>query len=729
MLSAETYRIKQVFSPLTQYVVPPYQRNYVWDKRKWTRLWLDIRAAAERVDRPHFFGAIVIRNDSWAAIDGPRRFMIVDGQQRLTTTQVFLAALRDLAVARRLPDIVKEEIRDVTTNIGVQTVRQQLKVLPALINYQNFREVLVGPDPADEPPADRSLSEAHRYFIAEIGNYVDAARDPAAAVANILQSVRDRLYLVVLTLDDVDDAQAIYERLNSAGVPLRSSELIRNHLLDLCVKRGNDLDQIYRDYWAPLDDIPPSHRDNFLRSYLIAQTGREVQPTELFANFRDYAAQHEANPIGLLEQVARFGAIYSRFADNTGLDGIERQFAAHQQATRVFAFMPVVVRLCSMYSPDERAKAFAILDSYLVRRHVCSRPATGYTRMAVTLIKKLDDNPDDPAAVLNAYFMTQQWPTDEAVRTAIRTWETGTRPGTKFWQRKQVTKYLILLAESQLNTRYVEQVEWDLSKLTIEHLMPQGWHPADWPLRATTKTTKDKERRARGKAIFTLGNLTLTTEDLNGHLGNKRWDRKHQALTTLSRFELNRDARSTPADFATAADILKRGDFLAELICGALPHGSAITLAPNVPSMDEVSVDDLPVEDLAPEGLVDEIDADDLSLSDQPDVEELETDHGEEPDEAEGSDDSNGTNNEAEQAPVEPTGPPALLPTIDTTLRPAVRIRAALRSGPLTYEELAATAGLDTERVRSWLDKDSIASVMKTTKDGQPAGVLRPSKK
>lgn len=719
MKKAYTCEIDRIFSDRARYVVPPFQRNYVWTGAKWDLLWQDVLACAARPDRGnHFLGAIVLQDDDTVEIGHPKSTFVVDGQQRLTTIQILIAAIRSAAEQAGLAALVERTLdltyidRDVT----------QPKLVTALADAEGFALAIGGSAAATRRSNDEPTHvQAYRWFLRCIRDWLATQPDPADALPRLLDIVTKRLYVVVADLHDHDDPQAIYERLNSGGEPLRASELIRNHILHRCRRQGIPVTEAYAQYWESLDDgawyvrAPGSTEaeiDVFLRSYLILETRTEVSERQLFPPFRDYVATQEDDLRGMLGRIVESAELFRRLRTGAGLLPHERRFAERMRAAGVYAFMPVVMHLFATYSPDQRRPALDALESYVLRRIICSRPSRNYPGMVVPLLRALTPEAD-PGAVVSEYLAARGWPTDAAVRDAIETWNA--------YGRRRLAKELLLLAEQQYSGRHAEPIVFASPDLSVEHLMPQAWREEEWPVDAATEEEAMRERADRKRYIPTLGNLTVITPDLNGAMGNRSWAEKYPALTRHSRLRIN---QVLPATFASAADIRRRGAFLAELIVAALvaPPGTGQARADGGPP--PASADGVLSERPSGEPTATTVVAAGTDTGDDPvgsgdllDDTEVDTD----PDTETDTDVDPDTDAEAdgdEGARADAAGSTGF----------AARIRAALAEagGALTYIELAEATGLPRSRIRKRLQRRTISGVVPTIKNGMIAGKLRP---
>lgn len=341
--------LSQLFNHSRRYVIPLFQRGYVWTlEDNWEPLWMDIVGQTERLREAgtgasdglqrHFLGAIVL-----AAEDARVRHVtdhgVIDGQQRLTTLQLLLAAFRDVVAPLQDEDLTRE-LTKLTVNEGKwQVPDESFKVWPTVAGRELFRELMTTGSRAEverkHPPlrhrkktlARPPLVEAYLFFSTKIEQYLrgaslthDDAGEPvlepsaepsppdAERARYLLEALTSYFQLVAVELDDDDDPQVIFETLNARMVPLTASDLIRNYVFLEGMRKDLDLDQLYFGGWDHFESDPTSATDsrpywpgvtkqgrrNYRRMdllcfhYVTMRTGREVQIKQIFHAFQDW---------------------------------------------------------------------------------------------------------------------------------------------------------------------------------------------------------------------------------------------------------------------------------------------------------------------------------------------------------------------------------------------------------------------------------------------------------
>ena len=599
-MQAHPRSIFALFDGKRRYIIPLFQRQYVWNKeRQWHPLWRDIRAKADevleqRVDAPpHFLGAIVINQlRIWG--DQVPAHDVIDGQQRLTTFQIVLAALRDVANEFGVSAIADEVLR-YTRNDGIMEDEEQekYKVCPTRADIQHFRHVMdLGSRAALEkeyPPQFRrkkllprpSMVEAYLYFYEKIYSFV-SGDDSKTRTRAIYSALRDRLQLVSIELEEKDDPQVIFETLNARGEPLLPSDLLRNFIFLRATRQKEEAKRLYDKYWSSFDLLPddPAKPDGarfwkveerqgrlkrprldlFMQHFLSFKTKQEVNPGSLYREYREW-----------MERDRPYASVEAELADLTRLAALFRQFLVPDAKTRsgIFAARLRDLDTTTVYPlllglmVDERIAPGALdgiitdLESFLVRRMICRRTIKNYNRLFLQVAAELNEAAKVTGVIDRAVFQTSllsktgeavDWPSDKDLETA---WMTS--PIYDVLSAAKVEMVLVAL-DGELRTRKGEKITIN-DELTIEHVMPQEWEE-NWPL-----PPGHASEIAREAALHTFGNLTLLTQALNGSVSNGAYGTKRGEITAQSALRLNAYFQ-TVADWDEAAIALRGKDLL-----------------------------------------------------------------------------------------------------------------------------------------------------------------------
>ena len=572
-MDAKPRSLKDVFEVQCRYMVPLYQRPYVWKREEqWEPLWEDIQALAERYlrkdsFRPHFMGAVVLEQLSNATGTLDIR-QIIDGQQRFTTLQIIIEAACDVCEA--LGAIAVSNARDLrllTRNVPREGNHDEIyKVWPTNLDRKHFRQVMEAGTPAelhqyyDGQPTDGvgyAIADGYLFFYEKIMAWLKS--DDEAQLKSKLDAFQNALYrgliVVVIDLDEKDDAQMIFETLNARGTPLLASDLVKNYLFHEAEERGYDLDILYSQYWEFFEsthfwreDIRTGrfnrpHIEVFLQHYITLLTRDEVLITNLFNTYRQYIKDHKnIDPATYLTEMNHYGKIYYQFYHYPP-ETPEGLFFWRVQALDTTTIFPLLLAIFDKLGGPEfaqqRQSILTDLESFLVRRMICELSTKNYNKFFLEAVKLLKDaEPGQFYSILHTHLLSQtidisRWPDDNEFKAAWQKLEAYKR------LKPQLRLRMVLEAlELQRRTdNRTEDLRLPKKKLSIEHILPRGWTKESWPLAEDTPEAID----ARNTLLHTLGNLTLVTGSLNSTLSNDPWSKKSRTLQQYSILLLNAD--------------------------------------------------------------------------------------------------------------------------------------------------------------------------------------------
>ena len=596
-MKADTYPLTTIFGKDVRYVVPLYQRPYVWEEEShWAPLWEDVQTVVDSVtysDRiaatapagtppiippPHFLGAIVLDLSPFATGSIEERY-VIDGQQRLTTLQLFIAAASFVA-AKRSCDREARILQRLTEN-DVDLVIQpddRFKVWPTNYDRQPFRSVMEGAHPGE---ITSQVQKAYSYFVDAIQNWIDEeGGEPDPQFAALTRVVRDLLKLVVIDLEPEDNAQVIFETLNARGMPLLAIDLVKNLVFQRAAKTGENLDALYDGQWKQLDTdywrdevrqgrLNRPRAELFLMHWLTMKRAEEVGAHHLFTTFRKLVDDPHAAPI--VSVVREFAADSVTFADfdTQPVGTVERQFFDRLEVLDTSTVLPIVLMLFrqgpALFPLSRRRRALAILESWLVRRMLLRLTTKNYNRFVLDIIKLLKKNPETAddivlAELRAASVPTTAWPTDQQVKDSLA--ETSL-----YGQINQRRVVMVLYAvEKAMRSAKSEDVQLPTG-LTVEHVLPQSWR-GHWPVDPEDDGNLIADRE---KHVHRLGNLTLVTNKLNPALSNDAWQVKRDALNEHSVLLLNRRLFDDHPNVWDESTIDLRSASLADVIVGVWP--------------------------------------------------------------------------------------------------------------------------------------------------------------
>jgi uncharacterized protein with ParB-like and HNH nuclease domain len=623
-MKANAVGLLAIFEKKMRLEVPLFQRQYVWTKEKqWEPLWEDIaRKFTEsldgRQDAPvHFLGAMVLDQKQTPTTHVERR-QVIDGQQRLATMQIFLAAFRDFCREQGVEDLAGE-CEGLTFNKGMMADPEvdKFKVWPTQGDRVQFSDVIASGSRAElesrHPAVWRKYArkadprpkmiEAYLFFFEQIGEFFlgNSSEAPLGAdtpLASRLEQcftvLKNELQVVAIDLEHGDDAQVIFETLNARGEPLLPADLLRNFIFLRAARLGEPQEALYEEFWRPFDDqfwrqevkqgrLLRPRSDLFIQHFLASRLTVDIPVRHLFAEYKSWITTHKPFPTVReeLTTLARQGSQFRRILEPRKGDLIFG-LATVLDAFDIRTAYPLILALLDEGMGDaDWGIASRVLESYVVRRAVCGLTTKNYNRVFLTLTRNLRGEGAKPLK-LTELLLSQsgesvEWPTDEDFGEAWR--------NTHAYQVLNNPKIVYILRK--LSDTYLTSMMEDLTiegQLTVEHIMPQQWIE-NWPLPDGTvgmsmtdlwEAGPDDPRaaatRRRNAAVQTLGNLTILTQPLNSAESNSAWTVKKPALLRNSLLPINQQLHDVEAWDEAVVEV--RGQDLFRRALRLWPRGS-----------------------------------------------------------------------------------------------------------------------------------------------------------
>lgn len=597
-MKPETRTVTQLFGLDVRYVVPLFQRPYVWEQaRQWEPLWddittlLDHQESANGLHYSHFLGAVVLDHTTPLPGEVPE-FTIIDGQQRLTTLQLILTAAANVCAelgAMNESEILRELVRNNPKKVsGVEL----FKVWPTNANRLAFQAVMSeGGPPADrEDDPDNRIDEAYAFFHSSIREWaLDVDEEQRERRLWLLRvTLCDLLKVVSITLEAEDNAQIIFETLNARGAPLLALDLVKNAVFLEAAKQGLDTDQLYETIWKPEFDDPDDDEywrterrqgrlnrpigELFLTHWLTMKLRRVVPATELFATFRTNVLSSVPPPqlAELIPEIRR-DAHTMRGFDDQEPGSVEATYFERLEALDTATPLPLVLFLFRepAVSTERRRRALRMIESWLVRRMIVGLTAKNYNQQIPVIIGRIAEAPERADELLLEELRTgvgqiSKWPADEEVRDFLLT-----RSVYGYHAQRRIVMLLRAVEESLYSSKVeAVMVPRDLS---VEHVIPQSWHD-NWPLPAGFSLEEQAEAEAaRNGKLHLIGNLTLVTPAHNAALSNAAWRAKQKELNLHSKLLLNGRLLNEYPDVFDESGIDARCAFLADRILSIWP--------------------------------------------------------------------------------------------------------------------------------------------------------------
>ena len=548
-----------------QFVIPIFQRDYSWTTEECEQLWNDImRTSQNQSDTGHFIGSIVYVGTGAAF----NNLLVIDGQQRLTTLTLLLTALRDhIEEAKWVGENGSPTVAMVNAfflkNIYESGDRTHKLVLRRADDAT--LKALVDGEDLNEGEASELLLEAYEWFRDAL---VDV--DPGSIYEGIT-----RLSIVDVTLDrNSDDPQLIFESLNSTGVDLSQSDLVRNYLL--MGLDEPDQTRLYQNYWSRIESLfRRANRalDFFLRDYIALKTKATVQvkSDRIYDSFKEFrtglpvAYSLEA----LLEDMGRFANYYLSLLSTP--TGENKALADAQRNLRSLGTTHAVLGMQlydyhsgtgSLLSREKFVQALRLTESFIVRRAVMDWQSRDYWSIFASVARDVDRDVDangtDPLEALKVALARQRYhfPRDDQFFHEIQDINL-------YWRRDLCSHMLARLENDG------QKEPSPVTEYSIEHIMPQSIEDVtEWQ-----EMLGSQWDDTHSTWVHRLGNLTLTA--YNSTLSNRPFEEKKtiEGGFEQSAARLNREVKEQKS--WTETEMRNRGENLAKRSLVIWPHHEA----------------------------------------------------------------------------------------------------------------------------------------------------------
>jgi hypothetical protein len=569
------------------YKIPPYQREYSWQKAEWEDLFQDLVEA----DGPHFLGTIITLNQTTDAVHGGV-LELIDGQQRMTTLTLLLVAV--YSVLRQHYEELDDDARTDVTNLARQLVRKadgEPRVTPQIQghNLDDYRTVLASAglklDFTKKPYFPmRRVAKCFSYFRSAISRLAESEGiGPVKAALRVREAVEQAI-LVKIEVANYADAFVLFESLNNRGMPLTPVDLIKNRLLAESGHKGvmsmDDAFRLWNEMLTNLGDSYATH-ERFLRHYYNAFKA-ELPPvpnapvatrTKLI---RIYETILTANIKPGIEALVAASQVYGRVTcaaqtdSPTRLDGSLRQLMRAQGAPSYVLVVWLMSKQADLkLSEDHLVQVVDRLTSFFIRRNLTGHPQTyALPKLFMTIIEKIPGHVAADVAGIVAQELRDASSSDDEFRQRL--------DGPIYDENSDVARFILTTLSEDAMTKETRQDLWAQEKghfvWTIEHILPQGPNlPGAWK---EMLGGADAAAAAQEADVHRLGNLTRTAE--NNTRGKKFFADKRDRTDAKGHHIGYRNGLALNATLAgkkawTRADIETRTTTLTEQVIARFP--------------------------------------------------------------------------------------------------------------------------------------------------------------
>lgn len=584
MKGSETQLVSFLEGADKRFDIPVFQRKYDWKIENCQQLLNDLEAldpnlASDGQRATHFFGSIVAKSSGAGA---KIIFQIIDGQQRITTVTLLLAAIANMALsgnAASQDQALHNEIMDRFLIAPWAQEDDKVKLHPVKGDREALEKILAGDK--DGLVQGSNLTVNYRFFEEQIRRRGLGLRDLYAKVT--------MLQVVVITLDQHDDAQEIFESLNSTGLALTEGDKIRNYvLMDLDPAAQ---DRIFSQYWNSIEKCAGADVSWFVRDYLCVKQAKAPVKSRIYVTFKDYVAsaglRHKQDE--LLGDMLSYARIYQKLLSGSfGMpdvdDCIRRLNRLEINVMRPFFMEVVKKRQDGLLSGDDLARVFSMVESYIARRAICAIPTAGLNKIFAYLDREIErygdgaSYPERLAYALLSKKESARFPSDAEFKETLEQ--------RQIYQMRPAYRTYLLERFENHGTRETSDVYRNLDDgvLTVEHVMPQTisrkWKESlgpDW-------------EEIHEKWLHRLGNLTLT--GYNSEMRNAPFKDKKECEHGFSSSHLHLNAWIAERENWGPAEMEERTNSMAEEAASEIWPLPKTTFTPEARQFDEFTLDD-----------------------------------------------------------------------------------------------------------------------------------------
>jgi uncharacterized protein with ParB-like and HNH nuclease domain len=542
MQASET-KLQPIIEGAKQYVVPLFQRQYSWEKKEWEALLDDlVELSEEEHPRTHFMGSIVTMPTS-SVPEGVSKFLLIDGQQRITTIFILLALLRDNAKKSGQTKL-EEQINNTLLTNPYESDIDYYKLLPTQYDRIAFQALIN----SEQLFTNNQITKAYQFFQKEIQKRgIDGQ-----ALKKVIFS---NLSVVSIVLSKDDDPYLVFESLNAKGRSLTQADLIRNYFFMKI--HVNEQQSVYERYWKPMQDaFQGNNLSEFIRHYLM-RDGTIVKQSDIYFFVKELINRGEV--VECLKELACFAGYYEKLLHPEKETHIKiRKALQRLNRIEVTTAYPLLLNFYDEYyhnriSDVEFIILLKLIENFMIRRFVCNIATNQLNKVFPPLYGQIKNRyPSDIVEGLKQILQTKNYPKNTEFKTRLL--------DTKLYgggDRSIKTKLIL----ETLEEFYQHKELVDFDGLSIEHIMPQTLTES-WQ-----KQLGDDWDTTHELLLHTLGNLTLTA--YNSELSNDSFEAKKMQLSE-SHLEMNKYFKDH--DSWRREDIEKRSSFLADMALAIWPY-------------------------------------------------------------------------------------------------------------------------------------------------------------
>lgn len=511
-MEAKDAKLKSIMESELQFVVPIYQRKYSWEIKQCIQLWNDIIESAKNFKSTgHFIGSIVYMSERDYQAGIVPKLILIDGQQRITTFSLLLIALcRYIEKNNILDKINTEAIKSYFIVNRFQNGNDKYKLMLTEQDKETYIRIIEGTEDGLLNPSIRILKN-FEFFISQIDNFKDDIK--------IVYDGINKLDLVHISLDrSSDNPQLIFESMNSTGMDLTQSDLVRNYLLlDLDL---NEQERLYNNYWKQMENAfgqvgYTEKFDWFIRDYLTSKSNRIPKIGFVYEEFKKDYINNEYTNEDSLKDLYLYSRYYAKIVMNKETDEYLKPLWKEINNLKVDVSINFLLHLYNDYEAGKLNKEDMVaivktIISYVLRRAICGTPTNSLNKTFANLsqIINYSDYKNSVIAELLLKDSYREFPTDAIFKETFME---------KDIYNTRIRNYILEKLEN-----FNHNVPVYIENVSIEHIMPQSSKLSDEWKKALGNNWKEVQK----KYVHTIGNLTFSNKVYNAEMQDYSFQKK-----------------------------------------------------------------------------------------------------------------------------------------------------------------------------------------------------------
>ena len=547
MKGSECRFIEYMEGAKKRFIIPVYQRNYDWKIENCKQLYDDLVKVVKLERKSHFFGSLV---SVYRPSGRNTEFLVIDGQQRLTTVSLLFLAMYNLIVGKKVTPIdgtLSDQLYEDFLVDKYQPEEKRVKLKPVKNDQNAFNKLFLQ---EHEHIVDSNITGNYNYFY-------DRIQNGEITIDELFDAIY-KLEIINITLNDGDNPQLIFESLNSTGLDLSEGDKIRNYVL-----MGLDSEiqeKYYLQYWNKIEEYTKYDVSAFVRDYLSVKQQSIPSQKKVYSDFKEYVELNNLETEELLNNLLVYAKRFSLLLGNKTSSKPLNACIMRLNRLETTVIRPFFLEVIRLYDEEKLdlsvvEKIFMITENYLFRRSICDLPTNSLNKIFLLLhrdIVKYDNTETDYLDKFKHALLAKKersrFPDDAEFSRAI--------------SERQVylmnSKNKIYILERLENFGTLEDKDiyshCDDGDYSIEHIMPQHLS-AGW-----IKELGENYERVHGTWLHRLANLTLTA--YNSQYSNSSFAEKKTMENGFIESGLRLNTFIAKYDKWTETELKEREEFL-----------------------------------------------------------------------------------------------------------------------------------------------------------------------